>query len=445
MVMMAGLFRSFLSLLVVAALLPISKSEAAPYAKALRATSFIPVQSTVGELTDAQLEQVLVSEIHKIADKAFAEIKAKDPHVKVTQLKKVERAVIHKLKETGKLIELARSLNPQIGVSVVAVELFVTLGLAPVLMANGHVLAGTIVMNFPSAPLLLSALLAYEVQKIRWQIGRELKTPVGELEKIRKEVIGYNIKHKITSLVLQDGEVIRELELVTKAHSAKLNDPEIVTLRQVEKIIGQTKDGESFLAHAYHERAHKEVYASLLLQYLNNSSESLSALLHNISVPNEANVETQKFPELRKHLIELADVQKHIDRELKVARKEISVTKKKVKRGELSKEEGTSVRSHLKEELARLQEVRVQSFRQQYTMLLAAKNAITKEQTVEVAKIVAKFKAELAELRVVGSFARIRERAQEIALPAEFKGDGKAAAQAESVIRTCEQVFARAN
>ena len=130
--------------------------------KRLQATSFIPVQTAIGDLTDAQLEKALVSEIHRVADQAFAEIKAKNPHAPVTQLKKVERAVIHRLKETGKLIELARSLNPKIGISVVATEILVT-GLSFGLMSTGHVLAGTAVLNFPSAPLLLSVLLAYEV------------------------------------------------------------------------------------------------------------------------------------------------------------------------------------------------------------------------------------------------------------------------------------------
>ena len=404
----------------------------------LEATSFIPVPTTVGELSDSQLEKALVSEIHRIADKAFAEIKAKDPHAKVTQLKKVERAVIHRLKETGKLIELARSLNPKIGISVVATEIVVTVaGFG--LISTGQVLAGSVILNFPSVPLMLSVLLAYEVQKIKWQIGKELKTSIRDLEKIRKEVIGYNVKNKITSLILNDGAVQRELELVVKPVKNQTQAPELVTLSEIEKAIGRTADGESFLAHAYYERGQKEIYASLLLQYLNDSQESLSSLLEEISNRSkEVNAE-QKAPELRKHLMALSDIKKHIDRELIAARKEISATKKKVKKGQLSKAEGIEMRNHLKAELLRLQEVRIQAFRHQYAVLLATKEAYLSGNKVEVAKLVAKNKTELAELKVMSSFARIREVTRAAELPIEFKGE-----TSKGTIRSCQQIFSAA-
>lgn len=413
---------------------PLSHSMAQSAAR-LEATSFIPVQTTVGELSDSQLERALVSEIHRIADQAFAEIKAKDPHAKVTQLKKVERAVIHRLKETGKLIQLARSLNPKIGISVVATEVVVTVvGFG--LISSGQVIAGSVILNFPSAPILLSVLLAYEVQKIKWQIGRELKTSTRDLEKIRKEVIGYNVKNKITSLVLQDGAVQRELELVAKPLKNKEQASEVVTLSEVEKVIGRTAEGESFLAHAYHQQGNKEVYASMLLQYLNDTQESLSALIEQIASRKVQGNLVNKSPELRKHLIDLSDIQKHIDRELIAARKEIRATKKKVKRSELSKAEGAEHRSHLKAEILRLQEVRVQTFRHQYTLLLAVKEDYRSNNGAEVAKVVAKNKAELAELQVIGSFARIRDVANGNSLPVEFRGQAL-----NSTIRSCQQIF----
>lgn len=418
-----AVFSTLLSLLIVATTSSSMAQEVKQGTK-LEATSFIPVQATVGELSDSELERALVSEIHRIADKAFAEIKAKDPHAKVTQLKKVERAAIHRLKETKKLVELARSLNPKIGISVVATEVVVTvLGFG--LISTGQVIAGTVVLNFPSAPLLLSVMVAYEIQKIKWQIGRELKTSVRELENIRKEVIGYNTKHKITTLILQDGDVQRELELVTKPIKNGSQVSEMITLNEVEKIVSRTADGESFLAHAYHQRGNKEVYASLLLQYLNDSPETLAILLEVLSQQRSKVTVSQKSSELRSHLMELSDIQKHIDRELKGARKEISATKKKVKRSEISKAEGAEIRAHLKSELLRLSEVRIQSFRHQYSLLLSAKVAYQKANDSEIAKLVRENNAALAELKVIGSFARIRT-----------------AAQASQVIRTCEQVFA---
>lgn len=454
---MARAFRFILALALIATLVVGASLSHAKPASQVRATSFIPVQTPIGELSDSQLERALVSEIHRVANQAFAEIKAKDPTVRVTQLKKVERAVIHKLKETGKLVQLARSLDPKIGISVVATEVVATaMGFG--LIAAGQVAAGGAILGFPSAPLLLSVLLTYEVFKIRWKVARELNSSARELEKIRKQVIGYNAKNKITSMLLQDAEVQRELELVNKFVEVSKDKPQIITLKEIESIILKMQGGESFLAHAYHERGNKEVYATLLLEFLNQSPEGLAKITEQIVRPSserqtvvkslkakllpvKSNGDVTEFPELRKHLLEVSDIQKHVDRELQSARREISTAKKKVKKGELTKEEALQAKQHFKSEIARLREVQIQSFRHQYALILAAKGFIEVGDNNEVAKLVKSREADLAELRVLSSFARIQAHAKSVSLPAEFRGE----TPSSKVIRSCEQIFARAN
>lgn len=416
--------RSFKSLPVLVLVVALGFSPLASSAR-IHATSFIPVQTTIEDLNDSQVEDVLVSEIHRIADEVFAEIKKKDPKAKITKLKKVERAVIQKLKDTGKIVEMVRSLNPKMAIPVVATEILINAGLAPLLIAKGHVVAGTIAFNFPSAPLALSLFLAFESQKIRWKIARELKISAIDLDKIRKDVLGYNLKNRITSLILQDGEIRRELELVKNYVEVGAGLPGVVTVAELEQAISSTENGRSFLIHAFAERGNSDVYSVLLIQYLNQSPDSFAKIMEIVNQPLESRRSTlvgirqqvsellglkkashNAFPELRNHLLEVRDVQNHIDREIRMARTEIWEVKRKVKNEDLTKAQAHEIRKYLKSEIERLNEMKVQSLRHQYLVLMNVESAYHNSDQIEVARVVEEYRQDLNELKSRGSFDR---------------------------------------
>lgn len=420
----------------------------------LQTTSFIPSRMTVGQLTEAELDQALQSEIEKIADRVFAEAKLKHPDI--NHLMQVRQAVLTRAEKAKKhFVKVLRIVHPTVGVAIVAVEIFVTAGLVPWSFANGHYVLGTFFTFFPTLPAMLGAVLAYEAQKIRWQISRELGVRLGEFDKIRKSIVGYNLKNKITSIVYDDNGRVRELELVKRLVSVGEGYPSVVSVREITELLKETERGREFLEDIAHERSHKEVYSQLLVRFLNENPETLNRLLTSIERPlaerqsrfervrtrlsemifGQRQIHANDFPELRDHLVKISDIQKHIQLESQRARAEVASAKQRLKNGEISREAFEALKEQMKSERQRLYEMKVQSFRHQYRLLVSAKNAVESGNRSEVISVVDRFANEISELREKSSFERFQINRQ-LELPLEFRGESS-----RSSANSCRLVF----
>jgi hypothetical protein len=372
----------------------------------------------------AEQTSALAREINRQADLVFARLALEPGAPNYGPIKHIQRAATYRLKQMHVLTDIMKAAGPSPAIAIVATEVVTDFILAPVFMAIGRpVLAGAMVV-IPWGMVAGAGVMAYQVTKLRRAISSELGgVSLSELDRIRKVITGYDLKHRVSSVIfkaaseeMSEDKKTFEIEVLKKLNGSPSRSH--VTVSELVNLVQSRPGGKEFLGRIYFERLDQALYAELLLRTINEDPVLLTQFLSLLKARDIS--EADRFPELRRLLLIIDDLRDQVDRQLKQTQLEKSLLKKALKLKKLNRDEFKQGKDFLNSEFARMSDVRLSIIREEYRLLLLVKNA--DQDRVEIDRAVRSFAPMLEELRSASEL-RVQTRLEDRVMPpAGFKG-----------------------
>jgi hypothetical protein len=354
-------------------------------------------------------EALLVTEIDRQADLAFKEFQKTYPQAPIGFLKKTQREVVYRLKQMHVLTDVLKASGPAPATTLVAVEVLTTFVFAPLATAMGKPVIAGVMVTVPWGIVAGFGVFSYQMIKVRRALAKELGVnSLREFDRVRRAVVGYDIKNRVSSAIYQSlkGTSV-EFEILRKAVDPETTKTPSITIAELEAMVKSQPEGSAYLQTVYMDRLDSMYYSALLLRFVNSSPELTSELVATLSAREKAGPADQSAV-LRKHLIATDDVQNQIEREIKKIQIEKVATKKRLKKGELTKEQAKEFKAHLASELKRLQDVRAQVTRAEYVILIGANAAMSSGDASALDALVASKQADLRDLATEAKVAEFK-------------------------------------
>ncbi|RYZ74392.1 MAG: hypothetical protein EOP05_09255 [Proteobacteria bacterium] len=399
---MAYLFRSILSSLLSLTLLLGTTTPAFAQSN-VQASGQSPAQSAGTELaaTPTELaaqEAMLISEIDAQADVVFKEFQKTYPKAPLSFLKKAQREIVYRLKQMHVLTDILKASGPAPATTLLAVEVLTTFVFAPLATAMGKPAVAGAMVVVPWGIAAGFGVFSYQMLKVRRNLAKELKvSSLKEFDQIRKVVVGYDIKNRISSAMYQSlkGNTV-EFEILRKAVSPATTKTPSITIAELEAMVTSQVEGAQYLQAIYMEKLDPMYYSALLLRFVNNNEGLTSQLVATLSAREKLG--SDQSSSVRKYLMASDDIQNQIEREIKKIQLEKIATKKRVKAREMTKDEAKELKKHLASELTRIQAVRHQVTRAEYMLLIESKSALAEANQAALGALVTERQTQLNEL-----------------------------------------------
>lgn len=368
--MMAHSLRFILSILLS---LSIALGASAPaYAQSNLNAQAVPVAIATPHELAAQ-EALLISEIDRQADAVFQEFQKTYPKAPLSFLKKSQREIVYRLKQMHVLTDVLKASGPAPATTLLAVEVLTTFVFAPLATAMGKPAVAGAMVVVPWGIVAGFGVFSYQMLKIRRNLAKELKvSSLREFDRVRKVVVGYDIKNRVSSAMYQSlkGNTV-EFEILRKAVSPETTKTPSITIAELEAMVTSQVEGAQYLQDIYIDKLDPMYYSALLLRFVNNSEGLTAQLVATLTAREKVGVD--QSASLRKYLMASDDIQNQIEREIKKIQIEKATTKKRVKKNEMTKAEAKELKAHLASELTRIQAVRHQVTRAEYIVLIESK------------------------------------------------------------------------
>jgi hypothetical protein len=380
-------------------------------------------------------EMELVAEIDRQADVVFkAFVASSGSRVPLSVLKKAQRLAVYRLKQMNALTDILKASGPVPAAAMVATEVLVDLILAPIATALGKPEIAGVMVAIPWGMLTGFSAFTYQATKIRSQIARSIGVrSLKSLDHLREIVIGYDLKYRVSSAVYKSlandlGDV--EFEILRKGWVPETSKLPALQIAELEKIVERSELGSEYLQAIYLERLDPASYAALLLRYINESEDLTSELVKLVRARMPAILASDDPRSLRRHLLGINDLQRQLERELKVLQTQRSGLKSRVKNGELTADEAKRLKLDAMKEIERLQDVRQILRRHEYSVLLEAEGQMAGDPSLSVR----------ASLVPSSSVSELVEIAREARLRASKSGANAAAAPKVTIVDRVKSV-----
>lgn len=334
--------------------------------------------ASVSSGVDAQ-ETALESEIDRQADVVFKEfIASVNSRVPLSALQIAKRAAIYKLKQMHVLTDILKAAGPAPATTILATELLTNFVLAPIATAFGRPVIAGVIFTVPWGLITGFGVFSYQMMRDRYTVARSIGvSSLRSLDQIRKLVVGYDLKYRVSSVIYQSLTADRvEFEVLRSAWNFDEAKVPTVTIAEFEAMVRQAPGGPEYLEQIYLEKLDPAFYAALLLRFT-NESERLTSQLVQVVRARMPEVKDSSDPlGLRRHLIEVDDIKKQLDREIRNYQTAKAGLKKLVKAGTLTAEVAAAKKSHASREIVRLRDVRNRVMRHEYAALLEARASL---------------------------------------------------------------------
>ena len=347
-------------------------------------------------------EEALVAEIDRQADAIFTELKRQQPDFSINSFQHAERAAVYQLRQLHVLTDILKATGPAPATALVATELLTNFVLAPLLAARGETAAAGIALTVPWGLVAAVGVASYDVMKMRFQIAHELGiTSMSELDRIRKIVIGYDIRHRVSSAIyhstLQEVARDKEFDILKSNIDADSAQIPFMSIRELETLIRSEPRGAVYLDQIYLEKVDSELYVALMLRYLDESPQLTEQLLTLLQA-REPQV-TENSNRLRHHLIALDDLRKQIARDIKGIQEDLKDLKRAVKEKTVSAEFEKAEKRRFASATRSLQKAREFTARHEYALLQLIHVPYLARNYEEVDRLAHEFEGSLAVLR----------------------------------------------
>lgn len=350
---------------------------------------------------DLAREEAVASEVERLAEELFRLIREKQPTPAGTLLEKAHREAFYQFKRLRVLGDIVKTFGPAPAASAVAVEVIANLVIAPALIATGNPAAAGVVVAGPWGSLLAVGVAGIQVWYDRYKIARDLNVrSLRELDRLRKVIVGYDIKNRISSAVYEATSIELQkdasFEILKKIVPPESAFKPFVTLKELETILRTTPEGSLFLQQVYMQRLHTDFYSFLILRFV-AEHPSLSERVADVVSSRSPQIQNLS-PEVRQHLIEVDELRKRIAFNLRVLQEDTKKLNGRVKAGELTAENSKILKAHFRSEGKRLQKLRKEIVRHEYGVLLAAQPILEMTDTAALERVVHEFDPALRNL-----------------------------------------------
>jgi hypothetical protein len=339
-------------------------------------SSFAPVRS-IASVESRDQENDLVSEIDRQADVVFTGFLASSgSRVPLSTLKKAQRAAVYRLKQMHVLTDILKSSGPAPATAMLATEILTNFVLAPIATAVGRPALAGIIVAGPWGLVTGFSVFAYQIAKQRLTVARSLGIwTLGPLDKLRKLVVGYDLKYRVSSVVYQSmmsdiGEV--EFEVLRKGWAFDEAKMPGVLISELETIVSKSVDGPAYLQAIQFDKFDSTFYSALLLRFINENDDLTGNLLDLVRARIPEMTASNDALSIRRHLLGVGDVKLQLTREIQNSQKATANLKKRVKDGEMTSQEAKALKAHSKDDVNRLHALRGELMRHEYAVLLEA-------------------------------------------------------------------------
>lgn len=375
---MANAFRSALSLSLIFSLIVGAVAPSVSHAQTELAVAAVRSSETLSAAQLLSLESKLVSEIDRQADLIFQDFLKSHPQAPISFLKKAQQQILFRLKQMGVLTEILKASGKAPAVTLIAGEIIPTFILFPMFAAMGQPLAATSMLTVPWGLIGGLGAFSYSMIKVRREMATQLNVAsLAQFDKVRELVVGYDIKKRVTSTLVQSlsGEHI-EFEILKKAFKSEGANTPAIAIKELETLVRASESGAKYLSYIFMQKLDAATYASLLLRFVKDDAELTSQLASLISSRAQI-ASTQVSPSFRSYLIASSETQMQIKREIKkINSLKSAVFKQRLKSLNIRGADSKDLRQHLAAESARLQLLLRQLSLAEYSLLIEAKAAV---------------------------------------------------------------------
>lgn len=387
------LFRLFLSLFLVFSF------GAASFAEPTGPTRSLASVSESAPLFAREVE--LASEIDRQADVVFKKfVEESGTHVPLTTLQKAKRIAIYRLRQMNILTDILKAAGPAPATALLASEILTNFVLAPIATAFGKPAVAGVMITVPWGVIAGFGVFSVQVAKERFQIARSLgRFSLGSLDRLREIVIGYDVKHRVSSVIYQAlNSELTEFEVLKKGWAFETAKQAGVLVSELEDIVKRDANGAAYLEAIYLEKLDPSFYSALLLRFINESESLTVELVSTVRSRMPAVTASTDPLALRRHLIGIDDVKMQLDRDIRNLQKMKAALKKRFKSGEISEFQRARLKVEALAEISRLQRVRDRLVRHEYAVLVQAEGHAVNGLALTSLKIEAARSEELVQL-----------------------------------------------
>jgi hypothetical protein len=320
-------------------------------------------------------ETELVAEIDRQADVVFKKfVEDSDGRIPLSTLQKAQLEVVYRLKQMHVLTDILKASGPAPATTLLATEILSNFVLAPLATAFGKPAVAGVMITVPWGVVAGFGVFSFQLAKQRFLIARSLgRYSLRSLDKVRKLVVGYDIKYRVSSSIYQDlNQNVTEFEILKKGLNLDSAKMPSLLVSELEGMVRSAPEGVDYLESIHMEKLDPSFYSALLLLFINDSEELTSKLVSLVRDRSPLEKASEDPFSIRRHLMGVDDVQMQIDRSIKNLQIEKAGLKKRLKSGDVLEFEAARIKAHAVKEIVRLREVRDRLVRHEYSVLTAA-------------------------------------------------------------------------